>query len=91
MIHSELSARCDEVRGSKGSSYVGRGRRATCLGASEPPPPHSRYKNTTSPKAETYASCAWIRNDTINIIFSYYIWSFSRKALSLHPNLHTKK
>ena len=37
MIHSELSARCDEVRGSKGSSYVGRGRRATCLGASEPP------------------------------------------------------
>ena len=31
----ELSARCDEVRGSRASSYVGRGRRATCLVASE--------------------------------------------------------
>ena len=42
----ELSARCDEVRGSRASSYVGRGRRATCLVASEPPPPQSRYKGS---------------------------------------------
>jgi len=35
----EPCARCDEVRGSDVSMYVGRGRRATCLVASEPPPP----------------------------------------------------
>ena len=37
----EISARCDEVRGSRGSRYVGRGRRATWVGASEPPSHHS--------------------------------------------------
>ena len=65
MKHSELSARCDKVRGSRASSYVGRGRRATCLVASEPPFPQSQYKGTTCHMTESYASCALIRNDTI--------------------------
>ena len=48
-------------------------------------------KDTTRQQSQSYASCALIRIDTINIIFSYYVWRFTGKALSLHPNLHTKK
>ena len=38
------------------------------------------YKDTTRRQSQSYASCALIRIDTKNIIFSYYVWSFIRKA-----------
>ena len=79
-----VSARCDEVRGSKGSRYVGRSRRATCLVASEPPPPQSRYKDTTlsnpfCPQMSSFVRRSPQKSKRLTFFFSHgrgVLWSW---------------